>query len=64
MAKKKSSYKQGDRVTFEFLGEKMTGVIERIEQVEGILSSREIYLMNDGKYKYPLPETSITSKID
>ena len=64
MVKQKSRYKQGDKVIFEFLGEKLTGVIESIQEVEGLTSSRELYLMNDGRYKYPLPETSIRSKIE
>jgi len=60
----KRKYKVGDKVEFHFLGERLKGVIEKIEAKEMYLSKNKVrYMIFDGRYRYPLPVENIKNLI-
>ena len=64
MVKRVERYKKGDRVLFDFLGEEFKGSIERVEKEKSEWGKEEVtYIISDGKYRYPLPMSSIKKKI-
>lgn len=57
-------YKVGDRVEFNFIGESLKGIIQRIEKEKPTGSEHKIkYWVFDGKYKYPTAYENIKSKV-
>ena len=55
MGRKKVNYKVGERIAFQFAGEKLEG---KIMEIKG--SGKNLrYQVHDGKYLYPVSKDSI-----